>query len=527
MPGVLNWIYDYTNKVWVPVKSDPNGVQEVYDPKVFNSLVAYEGTATSDGPDASTIVDTVLAGKPDYNHQLVVITSGSYQGQTKTIDQVTTGENVHVAVAFDGIITSGTTFLILAILPTTAVVAAIEDKLDHAEYGLQAQHQDISHVPKFAGSLWWVAPAPDGDDDNDGKTPETPFLTIGHTIATAAAGDRIYVKAGTYAEDGRDLSKDGLELVCEQGTVLTNSTPGTVLTVSGDHCRVVGAILFQLNQIGINITGSFASIEDCLAFICGVGFDVNGAETHFNNCRSILHSVTGFDIAGSYGIYDKCVAMAAAAVRGFYLSSNTADHNGFHDCHTLGNTIAGWQVADGAQNNLFTKCSMGAGDGVRVPGDATNTWDDFSDGSKIVAGQSRDQDLKDIYDKTVSGGGLTTFKQEAVAATNANGTAWVDILDKSAITKPTKICGFKVTIAGGWAGKAWVRIVDGSDNKIFPFQDYYEQDAGFTSGTQVAFNFVVVVPVADGYKFQFCSSNDGDGDGKTLQLNNLDVIEVG
>jgi len=122
---------------------------------------------------------------------------------------------------------------------------------------------------------------------------------------------------------------------------------------------------------------------------------------------------------------------------------------------------------------------------------------------------------------------LTTFKQETAPATDVNGTTWKDLLDKSTITKPTKLCGFKVTVAGTWAGKAQVRITDGAGTKIFPFQDQYEQDTEFTSGTQVAFNFPVVVPIADGYKFQFRSSNAGDGAGETLELDNLDVIEVG
>ena len=124
--------------------------------------------------------------------------------------------------------------------------------------------------------------------------------------------------------------------------------------------------------------------------------------------------------------------------------------------------------------------------------------------------------------------GLTTFKQETAPATDVNGTTWKDLLDKSTLTKPTKICGFKVTVAGTWAGKAQVRITKGDGTtKIFPFQDQYEQDTEFTSGTQAVFTFPVVVPVADGYKFQFRSTDVADGAGETLQLNNLDVIEVG
>lgn len=128
----------------------------------------------------------------------------------------------------------------------------------------------------------------------------------------------------------------------------------------------------------------------------------------------------------------------------------------------------------------------------------------------------------------ITGGGeLTTFKQETAPATDVNGTTWKDLLDKSTLTKPTKICGFKATVGGTWAGKAQVRVTDGAGNKIFPFQDQYEQDTDFTSGTQVVFNFPVVVPLADGYKFQFRSTDPADGAGETLELNNLDVIEVG
>ena len=100
---------------------------QVYDPAVFNSLVVYEGTATADGPDTSTITDTVLATKPDFNGQLVVITSGDYKGQTRDIDQATNiaGGQVHVAAAFGGIIVSGATFVILSIRPTTVEATSI------------------------------------------------------------------------------------------------------------------------------------------------------------------------------------------------------------------------------------------------------------------------------------------------------------------------------------------------------------------------------------------------------------------
>lgn len=122
---------------------------------------------------------------------------------------------------------------------------------------------------------------------------------------------------------------------------------------------------------------------------------------------------------------------------------------------------------------------------------------------------------------------LSDFKQEAVGATDVDGTTWKDLLDKSVLTKPVKICGFLVTVAGAWAGKAQVRITNGAGDKIFPFQDQYEQDTDFISATQATLNFPVVIPTQAGYKFQFRSSNAGDGAGETLALNNLDVQEIG
>jgi len=122
---------------------------------------------------------------------------------------------------------------------------------------------------------------------------------------------------------------------------------------------------------------------------------------------------------------------------------------------------------------------------------------------------------------------ITTFSQEAVAAMDVNGVTWKDLLDKSTITKPTKICGFKLTTAGTWAGVAKIRITDGAGTKIFPFGDELVQDADWTSGTQETLNFPIWVPIADGYKVQFRSSEAADGENETLQLNNLDIIEVG
>lgn len=119
----------------------------------------------------------------------------------------------------------------------------------------------------------------------------------------------------------------------------------------------------------------------------------------------------------------------------------------------------------------------------------------------------------------------TYFKQETAAATDVNGTTWVDLLTKTNLAKQTQICGFNVLVAGSWAGKAKIRIVDGDGNKLFPFLAEYIEGTHFFSNTQVDFNFPVVVPYNKGYKFQIRSSDSADGAGETVELLNLDAIE--
>lgn len=116
----------------------PTNPLEVHDPKT-GSLISYEGITTADGAgDGSTLICSDLTTKPDYDGHWVVITSGDYAGQASDITGATTGGTVTAHEAFDGQITTGTKFVILAMKALPAEVAAIEAKLDHAAYGLAA-----------------------------------------------------------------------------------------------------------------------------------------------------------------------------------------------------------------------------------------------------------------------------------------------------------------------------------------------------------------------------------------------------
>lgn len=109
---------------------NPANPLEVHDPKV-GSLISYEGTTTADGAgDGSSLEDSVLTTKPDFDGNLVIITSGDYAGQARDITGATTGGTVTPSSAFSGQILRGTTLVIVALRLTPAEVAAIEAKLD-------------------------------------------------------------------------------------------------------------------------------------------------------------------------------------------------------------------------------------------------------------------------------------------------------------------------------------------------------------------------------------------------------------
>jgi hypothetical protein len=243
-------------------------------------------------------------------------------------------------------------------------------------------HSDMNHISLFSGNIWYVDKT-NGADTNDGTTPNTAFATIGAAIAACAAGDKIIVKAAItkYDETGLDLNLQGLELYFEEGAILEDTTPGTVLTISAQDCKLVGVVIDNDNNGGIGFNATTAAsvrMLGCQAIQCTTGFMLDGVKGVFADCLALDNSVTGFDIQTLHATYERCIANGNGdAVRGFYLSDNSADMNTFVDCHTLGNTTAGWEIVVGADLNIFVNCSMGGTDGAKVDAGANNTWSNF------------------------------------------------------------------------------------------------------------------------------------------------------
>lgn len=236
----------------------------------------------------------------------------------------------------------------------------------------------LRHLFMFTGDHWYVDAGMAAS--GNGFYPHTAFQTIGEAITAAVAGDSIIVKAGVYDENGLELALNGLELHCEIGTVLQDTTTGAqTLLVSGNYCKAIGLSIVQAGQTGLNVTGNYSWFEDIITAAPTVGFDSNGLGTRFIRCYSAAHTITGFDISNANCIFRECWARGSGgATRGFYLSHINADGGLYRNCASVGNSTSGWHVIAGADNNTFIDVSSGGGDGPRLDLGTNNTWPEYN-----------------------------------------------------------------------------------------------------------------------------------------------------
>jgi len=228
------------------------------------------------------------------------------------------------------------------------------------------------HGQLYSGESWYVDSV-NGDDANSGAYPDVSFATIAAALAVAAAGDIILLGTGTY-DEAVDLNLVGLELHGEVGAILTNTTPGTVLTVSANYCLVEGITLIEAGQIGVLLTGNQCLLKDIRSGPGNsVGFDINGTGNILERCHAGRPTVTGFDVGANGNTLRECDAIGdGAATRGFYVSGGVRSR--FYRCASIGNMTAGYEVVFGADNNLFSDCRSGALDGLRIDDGLHTAW---------------------------------------------------------------------------------------------------------------------------------------------------------
>ena len=237
-------------------------------------------------------------------------------------------------------------------------------------------HMKIGHIPSFTGDIWYVD-GTNGLDTNGGTEPGEAFKTIAVAIVAAGAGDAISIFAGTYDEAGLDMAVAGLEMWCEVGVFIVDTTPGTCLTVSATGCKVRGAHFVQAGAVGLQLTatGIGCIIEDCVSVNCTVGFDIDGHSNQLFNCTSAGSTVTQFDISQRNTVLRNCYAAGTGtATRGYYLSNTACTRCLLKGCDSIGNTLTGFEIVAGVDNCAIVDCSSGGSDGGRLDAGEDISW---------------------------------------------------------------------------------------------------------------------------------------------------------
>jgi len=312
------------------------------------------------------------------------------------------------------------------------------------------------HVPLFTGSIYYVDAA-QADDTGDGKSPETAKKTVNAALGIVSAGDAITVKTGTYDEDGMDLDLVGLELWCENGAVFQNTTPGTVLTVSGADCYVRGLRTAQAGQIGVHITGTRCVFDWCRATGGpSVGFDIDGTSVTLRDCWAGQPTTTGFDVGVNGAKLIRCHATGTgAASRGFYVSGGLRGH--FLNCTSIDNATAGFETAVGADIHLFLDCASGGGDGARVDSGMNNFWPGFADTMR----REHHEHLYPVSDGEGTAGGPVTVSNSTTddaAGNRDDQDYWGDpvcVIPPGALTNPWMSLGLYISAVTASDDQQW------------------------------------------------------------------------
>ncbi len=234
--------------------------------------------------------------------------------------------------------------------------------------------QNLEHIPKFTGDIWFVSNA-HGLDTNSGRSPIEAFATIGNALNNAAEGDAITIESGDYYETGLDLNLIGLELWGEIGVTIYNTT-GTGLTVSARSCRVNEIVIISPAQTALLVSGNYNVLTNITTPTPAIGASITGQGNRLRDFVIGAPTTTGLDISAPFNdIRDIIVSNNMVATRGYYLSSSDAILNTLQRCHSIGNTTAGFEVFLGADHNSFIKCTSGGGDGKRIDNGYHNFWD--------------------------------------------------------------------------------------------------------------------------------------------------------
>ena len=232
-----------------------------------------------------------------------------------------------------------------------------------------------NHIPRFAGNVLYV----DGSVSvsSDGKTPATPFKTIGEAISALSVGDAITIKAGTYTETGLNLNVDACEIWFEIGVIIAPAT-GTCFTISGDYCKTQGmhTITGVSGEIGKLISGDSCYCEYGTISGGGTGLKVTGSNFTGFKYACGNQTAVGFDLQGDKCRIDQGTTVGLGASYGYKINTG-ADIGVLRNCTSVGHETSGFYIDTLSADWTILGCSSGAGDGKWRDIDDNSIWSNF------------------------------------------------------------------------------------------------------------------------------------------------------
>jgi len=150
-----------------------------------------------------------------------------------------------------------------------------------------------------------------GNDSNDGKSLDKPFLTIKAALAVATIGTTVFVKSGDYTEENPVTVPAGVGIIGDNlrtVTVRPQTTNQDLFYVNNacylsgmtfrDHVTPAAAVAFNPNGSAGNITTS-PYVQDCSSITTtGTGMRIDGSHVTGNIRSMVLDAYTQFNQGG-------------------------------------------------------------------------------------------------------------------------------------------------------------------------------------------------------------------------------------
>lgn len=236
------------------------------------------------------------------------------------------------------------------------------------------RNHHLQHILSASEDVWYVSNN-NGNDNNNGKSPDTAFATIGAATTAMSDGDKIIVGEGTY-DEAVVIDHVGIRFICEPGVVIQGNG-GTCLTVSGARSIVEcpnSSLLCDpdADQTGVVASGNFVYLNDirvsgessAVGNTNDLGFDITGNGCILNNCRCASPDVAAFKIQGDKCKLERCCTGGNSGYTsiGFWFT-NSCDKFRVFQCGSQGHDTAGFQIDSGCTNGVVEASYSGGGDG--------------------------------------------------------------------------------------------------------------------------------------------------------------------